>query len=136
MTSDDWHITVDLSLHRERDELRAFTRLLHDHRVQGAARQPRRDLAAAWLRATSGCPRPRDAARCSASATVSCTRASISIEWLEPALEPPPDGPIELRVPRIIALRTDERAGRVRRSLGARHRVRVAARIVDRAPAS
>ena len=29
------------------------------------------------------------------------------IEWLEPALDPPPDGPIELRVPRIIALRTD-----------------------------
>lgn len=29
------------------------------------------------------------------------------IEWLEPALDPPPDTPIELRVPRIIALRTD-----------------------------
>jgi glyoxylase I family protein len=29
------------------------------------------------------------------------------IEWLEPALEPPPDVPVELRVPRIIALRTD-----------------------------
>ncbi|MDZ4827242.1 MAG: VOC family protein [Actinomycetota bacterium] len=29
------------------------------------------------------------------------------IEWLEPALDPPPDVPIELRVPRIIALRTE-----------------------------
>ena len=29
------------------------------------------------------------------------------IEWLEPALDPPPDTPIELRVPRIIALRTE-----------------------------
>jgi catechol 2,3-dioxygenase-like lactoylglutathione lyase family enzyme len=29
------------------------------------------------------------------------------IEWLEPALDPPPDTPIESRVPRIIALRTD-----------------------------
>jgi catechol 2,3-dioxygenase-like lactoylglutathione lyase family enzyme len=29
------------------------------------------------------------------------------IEWLEPTLEPPPDGPPEHRVPRIIALRTD-----------------------------
>ena len=29
------------------------------------------------------------------------------IEWLEPQLDPPPDGPPELRVPRIIALRTD-----------------------------
>jgi catechol 2,3-dioxygenase-like lactoylglutathione lyase family enzyme len=29
------------------------------------------------------------------------------IEWLEPVLEPPPDIPVELRVPRIIALRTE-----------------------------
>ncbi|MEY2451976.1 MAG: glyoxylase family protein [Acidimicrobiaceae bacterium] len=29
------------------------------------------------------------------------------IEWLEPKLDPPPDGPTEERVPRIIALRTD-----------------------------
>jgi len=29
------------------------------------------------------------------------------IEWLEPTLDPPPDGPIERRVPRIIALRTE-----------------------------
>ncbi|MGH9273668.1 MAG: VOC family protein [Acidimicrobiales bacterium] len=29
------------------------------------------------------------------------------IEWLEPTLDPPPAGPMELRVPRIIALRTD-----------------------------
>ncbi len=29
------------------------------------------------------------------------------IEWLEPALDPLPTGPPELRVPRIIALRTD-----------------------------
>lgn len=29
------------------------------------------------------------------------------IEWLEPALDQAPDGPIELRVPRIVALRTD-----------------------------
>jgi catechol 2,3-dioxygenase-like lactoylglutathione lyase family enzyme len=29
------------------------------------------------------------------------------IEWLEPALERPPDIPLERRVPRIIALRTD-----------------------------
>ena len=28
------------------------------------------------------------------------------IEWIEPELEPPPEGPRELRVPRIIALRT------------------------------
>jgi catechol 2,3-dioxygenase-like lactoylglutathione lyase family enzyme len=28
------------------------------------------------------------------------------IEWLDPVLDPPPDGPRELRVPRIIALRT------------------------------
>jgi catechol 2,3-dioxygenase-like lactoylglutathione lyase family enzyme len=28
------------------------------------------------------------------------------IEWLEPALDPPPDRPRELQVPRIIALRT------------------------------
>jgi catechol 2,3-dioxygenase-like lactoylglutathione lyase family enzyme len=29
------------------------------------------------------------------------------IEWLEPKPEPPPEGPAELRVPRIMALRTD-----------------------------
>lgn len=29
------------------------------------------------------------------------------IEWLVPTLDPEPDGPRELRVPRIIALRTD-----------------------------
>jgi catechol 2,3-dioxygenase-like lactoylglutathione lyase family enzyme len=29
------------------------------------------------------------------------------IEWLEPLLDPPPPGPREERVPRIIALRTD-----------------------------
>ena len=29
------------------------------------------------------------------------------IEWLAPTLPTPPEGPIELRVPRIIALRTD-----------------------------
>lgn len=29
------------------------------------------------------------------------------IEWLEPALDPAPEGPMELRVPRIVALRTD-----------------------------
>lgn len=29
------------------------------------------------------------------------------IEWLEPTLDPAPEGPFELRVPRIIALRTD-----------------------------
>jgi len=29
------------------------------------------------------------------------------IEWLEPVLDPPPATPIELRVPRVIALRTE-----------------------------
>jgi catechol 2,3-dioxygenase-like lactoylglutathione lyase family enzyme len=29
------------------------------------------------------------------------------IEWLEPTVDPPPDAPVELRVPRIIALRTE-----------------------------
>jgi catechol 2,3-dioxygenase-like lactoylglutathione lyase family enzyme len=29
------------------------------------------------------------------------------IEWLDPTLDPPPDVALELRVPRIIALRTD-----------------------------
>ena len=28
------------------------------------------------------------------------------IEWLEPTLDPPPETPVELRVPRVIALRT------------------------------
>jgi catechol 2,3-dioxygenase-like lactoylglutathione lyase family enzyme len=34
------------------------------------------------------------------------TRVDL-IEWLEPKLDPPPDGPREGRVPRIIALRTE-----------------------------
>lgn len=33
------------------------------------------------------------------------------LEWLEPKLPPPPDTPIEERVPRIIALRTDNVRG-------------------------
>ena len=58
------------------------------------------------------------------------------IEWLEPALDPPPDAPDRAARAADHRVAHRKRAGRVRGSLGARHRVRVAAAIGAARPAS